>query len=196
MWHGRRHRGPHAPPHGFGAAGSPSPPTSSADFHPFDTPSDRAAEFRPFDDPADDAEIDIPVIWLVLLAILACCCVCCVQRWRRRAGEHRSVVAADDDASSEEEVEADVGRVARVVGYEVQPDGRVAYDCLDDDGEELTIERNALLQNSVATERLVRDYESRYPLPWTSSQKPVGKPKAPRLSPYDSVPSRSRQRYS
>ena len=60
--------------------------------------------------------------------------------------------------------------IKRVVGYELTSSGRVEYSCLDSDGDEVTLDRRDLMDGG-EVEELVRQFEERYPPPWTKGKK-------------------------
>ena len=169
----------------------PPPPSVGSDSLTAAAPlaaSSESEPFKPFkeipaapntDDAAltPEAEIEIPIAWIVILLLL-CCCLCrwCWKRRRRGGaggdGDERSALRGDDDDDDDEAVytEAEARALARtivrIVGYEPLKTGRLEYSGLDGDGNELTLDRDDLLAAGDESARLVRDYERRYPPPF------------------------------
>ena len=118
-----------------------------------------------------DASVEVSVTSLLLLGVLPLAVVVCCCMWlRRRCSRHHH--PGNDEYESDYDILLDEERadelassVSRVVGYEILADGRVLYNCLDGQGEELTLARRDLMDGAT-TEAMVHEYEHRYPPPW------------------------------
>lgn len=163
----------------------------------------------------DEPEIDVPIAW-VLLLVVVCCCACCIRRSCRRyeicARSKRPNDATDDGDMDDDEIRGLVQRVHRIVGYEATRSGRVEYSCLDRDGNEVrtatsgqdghhaplrsrrhgrsrqvTFDRRDLMDGG-EVEDMVREYERRYPPPWSKNAKKQS-------NPYETPPATARRKW-
>lgn len=124
-------------------------------------------------DGGDQPDLDVPLYWVLLLIFCCCCGIAAHRSWCQASLTTRATAAGCDEDEQEsltgmgdDEVKALVQRVRRIVGCELRRSGLVEFNCLDDEGNEYSLDRRDLLQDGGDAQRLmVERYEARYPLP-------------------------------